>query len=82
MEQIKVNDKTITTTSIVKSIEIESTKIVLNEYARFMVKLLDEQKRVLEVEVVELSGDDYSNWGSDDQYVVDFILNQLGLTKL
>jgi hypothetical protein len=82
MEQIIVQDKTITTSRIVKSMEIDSIEVKLNESARFIVKLLDENNGLVSVEVINLTGDDYSNWGDDDQYVIDYVLNQLSLSKV
>lgn len=81
MSQINVQDKTITTSVIVKSIEIMSTEVKLNEAAYFMVKSLDENGNLVNIERVSMEGNDYSNWGSDDNYVIDFILTSLGLTK-
>ena len=28
-----------------------------------------------------LEGDDYTNWGNDDTYIVNYALNKLGLTQ-
>ena len=28
-----------------------------------------------------LEGDDYTNWGNNDEYIVDYVLAQLGLTQ-
>lgn len=81
MSQINVQDKTITTSLIVKSIEIMSTEVKLNESAYFKVRLLDENGNLINVEKIVMEGTDYSNWGSDDNYVIDFILTSLGLTK-
>ncbi len=82
MSKINIQDKTYTTTTVAKSIEIDSAEIKLGESARFMVKLLDENENLVGIERVEISGTDYSNWGSDDQYVIDYILNALGLTEV
>jgi hypothetical protein len=82
MEQINVQDKTITTSRVVKSIEIDSIDVKLNISARMIVKLLDENNGLVSVEVINLTGDDYQNWGNNDQYVIDYALNQLSLTKV
>lgn len=82
MSQISVQDKIITTTSTVKSIEVMQTEIKLNEGAYFMVKLIGENSNLISVERVIMEGDDYNNWGSDDQYAINFILTSLGLTGL
>jgi hypothetical protein len=82
MEQINVQDKTITTSRVVKSMEIDSIEVKLNESARMIVKLLDENGGLVNVEVINLTGDDYLNWGDNDQYVIDYALNHLSLTKV
>jgi hypothetical protein len=28
-----------------------------------------------------LEGDDYTNWGNDDNYIIDYVLDKLGLTQ-
>lgn len=82
MSQINVQEKTITTTQVVKSIEIESGEVKLNQSASFIVKQLDADGRLIAIERVVISGSDYSAWGNDDAYVVEFILSKLGLTEL
>lgn len=82
MSQIIVQDKTVTTTQIVKSVEIESGEVKLNQSASFVVKQLDADGRLIAIDRVIIEGNDYTAWGNDDNYVVDFILNKLGLTEL
>lgn len=82
MSQINVQDKTITTTTIVKSIEIESVELKIGDSAKVFVRLLNENGGLVSNEIVRLEGTDYSNWGTDDQYLVDFVLTTLGLTEI
>ena len=82
MSQINVQDKTITTTTIVKSIEIESVELKIGDSAKVFVRLLNENGGLVSNEIVRLEGSDYSNWGTDDQYLVDFVLTTLGLTEI
>lgn len=83
MEKINVNDKTITTSRVVKSIEIDqSIEIKLDESATFNVRLLDADGRLVKIERVTMEGSDYSNWSNDDNYVVNFLLTSLGLTEV
>ena len=82
MNQINVQDKTITTTTVVKSIEIESAEVKLGQSAKVYVRLLDENGGLVGNEIVRVEGTDYENWGSDDQYLVDYILTTLGLTEI
>lgn len=82
MNQINVSDKTITTTRVVKSIEIDSIEVKINESAVIKVKQLDETGGLISIDRVTMDGTDYANWSNDDQYVVDFVLEKLGLTEL
>lgn len=81
MDKINVQDKVITTSRTVKSIEIDSAQVKLNESATFFVKQLDENGQLIGVEIVQMTGADYTAWGSDDNYVTSFILTKLGLTE-
>jgi hypothetical protein len=81
MSSIAIQKKTITTVTDVTSIEIESGVVVLNTSAKFTVRLLDSNGSLIDIKFVELSGQDYDNWGSDDDYVVSYILSELGMSK-
>ena len=50
--------------------------------ASISCSLLEEQNlKVLANEVVILEGDAYSAWGSDDEYVINYVLDSLGLNR-
>ena len=53
----------------------------LNSSITFNVILLDQNATPLQVSQVTLAGDDYQNWGNNDQYVITYICNSLGLTQ-
>jgi hypothetical protein len=36
----------------------------------------------IESKIVTMEGEDYANWGSNDEYLIDFMNTQLGLTPL
>ena len=54
---------------------------VLSSQITFNVVLIDQNNTPLSVSAVTLSGDDYTNWGNDDSYVITYICNALGLTQ-
>jgi hypothetical protein len=81
MINISIQTKTITTTKEVKFIEIEDGQILLNKSATFPVRLLDVDGKLIDVKFIILEGEDYTNWGDEDDYVVDFILSELGMSK-
>lgn len=35
----------------------------------------------LESQVIEISGEDYDNWGTDDNYIYDLVLTRLGYKR-
>jgi hypothetical protein len=77
--QVNVQPKDIVTTRTINSIEIIETKVQLNTSAKIVVKLLDGNGSLINVEVLTISETEYTDWGNDDQYIVDWSLTQLGL---
>lgn len=82
MGAINITEKDYTTVRKVNSIEIDPGHIILNHGATFPVRLLDNNGMLITVEMVEMFGSDYDNWGNSDDYVTNFILSKLGMTKL
>jgi hypothetical protein len=77
--QVNVQPKDIVTTRTINSIEIIETIVQLNTSAKVVVKLLDENGGLINVEVLTISETEYTDWGNDDQYIIDWSLTQLGL---
>jgi len=77
--QVNVQPKDIITTRTINSIEVVETIVQLNTSANVVVKLLDENGGLINVEVLTISETDYTNWGNDDQYIIDYALTQLDL---
>ena len=82
MTTINVQNKEVVTTQTISQVEILEGNIQLGQSVRFPVRLLDSNSNLLNIEFVEVSGDDYSNWGTDDSYINNLILTKLGLTAL
>ena len=62
-------------------IEIVLSEVVLNSHANITVHLLDANGHLLENKFIKVEGDEYENWSSDDNYIVELVLTKLGLTK-
>ena len=77
--KVKVQDSTFTKTSIINNIKIRVNRIILFKSISLSVSLL-ENESLVENKYIEVSGEDYTNWGNDDQYIVNFVLTKLGLT--
>lgn len=68
------------------NISIDSIKInvfvyELNVKAIFKVDLYQENGNFITSEYIEISGQDFINWEQDD-FVINYILDKLNLTKL
>ena len=76
MSDIVPVDKTTTQTIIRFALDI--TELILNTSATFRVTSYGIEGRSIETQFVVLAGTAYSNWGNNDEYVVQYVANQLG----
>jgi hypothetical protein len=37
---------------------------------------------IVDQQMVLITGTDYANWGNDDNYIINYVLNKYQLTKL
>ncbi len=72
--QIKSNDNN----KITKLI-IDDISIILDEKALINVNLVNDRNNSILRKHIELSGEDYNNWGNDDNYIIQFICNKLNI---
>jgi hypothetical protein len=78
--QINIEDYNLVKTSIINNIKIKIMKIELYKSITLSVSLLTNNINI-DNKIITISGKDYNNWGNDDNYIVNFVLNNLGLTK-
>jgi hypothetical protein len=78
--KVNVNDYTFVKTSIVNNIQINILKIELFKSMTLSVNLLSNNK-IVDTQLMSISGDDYSNWGNDDNYIINLVISKLNLTK-
>lgn len=71
-----------TTTNVVVRFAMVITELVLNTSATFRVSTYDIDGRSIDVTSVLLAGEDYAAWGSNDEYVIQFVATKLGFTLL
>ena len=67
---------TITSVKTVNNFVIDDIKVELNKYAIVQVLLKNGDEYVM-FESLKLEGDDYANWGSYDQYIIDYVRNYI-----
>ena len=75
---VNVQDSPVIKTSIVNNIKITVNNLVLFSSATIIVNLFSDNT-LIENQILPLSGTDYTDWGSNDQYIVDYVLNKLDL---
>jgi hypothetical protein len=76
MSDIVPVDKT--TTKTVVRFAMDIIELILNTSATFRVISYDIDGVSIETQFVVLEGTAYSNWGNNDEYVVQYVANQLG----
>lgn len=78
----------IETYKIIKEVDISQVNIdvlsidFLNKSAMFKVFFLNNEfSNNDSIKYVNIQGSEYEGWGNDDSYIIDLILNKLGLIK-
>ena len=67
-----------TTVKTIHSFSVRINNVILYKSATLSVHLYDETKNLIDIKLVELTGDDYLNWGSNDDYITNFVSQKLG----
>jgi hypothetical protein len=66
------------TVKVIYGFDVEVNTVILNTSARLSVRLYDQNKTIVNVQTMELTGQDYTNWGNDDNYVINYVAQKLG----
>jgi hypothetical protein len=77
---VNVNDYNFVQTSVINNIQINILKIELFKSMTLSVNLLSNNK-IIDSKLMNISGDEYSNWSNDDNYIINLVLTKLNLTK-
>lgn len=71
-----------TTTKVVVRFAMDIIDLVLNTSANFRVITYDIEGSSIDTTSVLIAGEDYAAWGSNDEYVIQFVATKLGFTLL
>jgi len=77
---VNVNDYDIIKTDTINNIKISTAYIELFKSITVRVGLYT-NNTLVDNRMIEITGTDYTNWGNDDNYIIDFVLTYLNLTK-
>ena len=82
MNEIKVNiqDSAYVKTNTIDIVLIKITNVQLFKSVTVVASLFENNK-IIDNKVVMIEGTDYNAWSNDDNYIVNFVLNKLGLIK-
>jgi len=72
--------KTETTTRVVVRFSLDIIELIVNTSATFRVNTYNIKDALIDSQFVILAGAAYSNWGNNDEYVVQYVANELGFT--
>lgn len=82
MEKISINIvESALPRPVATKIELSVTEVVLNSFVSISVAYYNSNDNLIHNEYVKIEGEEYNNWGLDDQYLVNLVLTKLGLTK-
>lgn len=74
---ILIKDKIIEET--VKILRISITNYELFKGATIISQLYNSEYKYIKGENLRIEGDEFMNWGTDDQYIINWVCNKLGL---
>ena len=79
MSSIPINF-TYTQTSNITSMRIEITQLILFTSSQFRVTFFNENGELVKSQILNMSGADYQAWEANDQYVIQWVKNQLEIS--
>lgn len=66
------------TNKVIASFSVKILEIELHTKAILLVCLYDTNKNFVECRKIIMQGNDYNNWGQDDNYINNFVARTLG----
>ena len=68
-----------TKVNIVSKIEISIIELLLFKSVKVRVVLFDDNKNIINSNILTLIGQDYLNWKDDDNYIVDYVKTNINI---
>jgi len=67
-------------TTVVTSMTVRVMRVELFKSATLHVTLMDSRRSIVDSKVVEINGDDYKQWGGDDNFIYQYIASKFGFS--
>ena len=80
MSNVPVNDKEIVKTNIVNNVDIRVMNLDLGKSVDVNA-VMRQGEQLIDVKNFHITGQEYDDWGQDDQYIENLVLTKLGLTR-
>lgn len=77
---VNIKDHPIIKTNIANNIKISTVNVVLFTSITLRVGLYT-NNILVDNQMITLSGQEYNDWGNDDNYIVNTVLTKLNLTR-
>lgn len=80
--EIQISNKEFTEIKTAKYIDIKILNIVLFSHVIVSVIFKDLNKNIIKVENIKIEGEDYLNWGNNDNFIIEYVTNLLNIQTL
>ncbi len=78
--KVNVNDKEEIKVFVINNVEMRIINLALGNYVDVNA-VLKQDNNFVSSQNFRIQGEEYENWGSDDTYLENLILQKLGLTR-
>ena len=79
--EIDVNPKDFINVNTANKVELRVSNLQIGTSVDVTLMIKDLNENIFKVENVHIEGEEYENWGNDDQYLVNIVLSKVGLTQ-
>jgi hypothetical protein len=81
-DSININPVDQITVKTITAYKIGTIEVNLYKGASINVQLFNEQKNIIKIQILDMTEEEYSLWGTDDSYVNTFVCSKLGFTPV
>lgn len=82
MTSVQIVPQEVVTVQYIHSVQINVVGVTLNTDATLNITLYGPSNMsVVKSEQIKMTGEDYKKWSSNDDYVVEYVLNYYGFTR-
>jgi hypothetical protein len=77
--ETSITPTTHTTVKTITSFKI--SRIIIDDKCTIEVQSIDSNNNIVNFDLVTLTPEEYSSWGTDDSYIVNLVSSKLNFTK-